>query len=245
MPEETNRILTDHLSEILFTTEPSGARHLAHEGIAADKVYMVGNTMIDSLKEFRERALELAPWKARGLHEKDYALVTLHRPENVEHPGRLAALHEALEATGSLLPVLFPVHPRTQLRFEEQGMTWQKVELCEPLGYLEFLGLMAAARIVLTDSGGIQEETTALGVPCLTLRDNTERPITAELGTNRILGTNPDRILSAVTEVIENGHRLSARVPDLWDGRAAVRIVDILENWVSLQHEHHASSVSR
>ncbi|HTL46802.1 MAG TPA: UDP-N-acetylglucosamine 2-epimerase (non-hydrolyzing) [Verrucomicrobiae bacterium] len=231
MPEEINRILTDHLAELLFTTEPSGKKHLNAEGIGDSKIHFVGNTMIDSLREFLARSLAREPWKAKGLEEKKYGLVTLHRPENLEDASKLSGIHAALEETGKILPLIFPMHPRTKARFAELNMRWTHVKICEPLGYLDFLGMMARARLVLTDSGGIQEETTALGVPCLTLRGNTERPVTIEEGTNRVIGTDPARIAEEVRSALNGGQRKEARVPSLWDGKAAARVADVIQAW--------------
>ncbi len=226
MPEEINRIVTDHISDLLFTSEPDGDQHLLAEGIAAEKIHFVGNCMIDSLRAHQEKALARAPWTSFGLEPGGYGLVTLHRPASVDDPATLEELRQALCEISARLPLIFPVHPRTRQRIQSSGQDWQSIQLVEPLGYLDFLGLMSKARLVLTDSGGIQEETTALGVPCVTLRDNTERPITIEVGTNRLAGTQRDQILRATTEALESDK--PGRLPDLWDGHAAQRILDIV-----------------
>lgn len=232
MPEEVNRIVTDALSDLLFTTERGAMENLRREGIAEEKVHFVGNVMIDTLLRHRERAEELDVPGSFGVPPGAYAVVTLHRPSNVDTPEALAGMVDVVAGVAERLPVVFPVHPRTRSRLAEAGMLARldavpAVRLTEPLGYLEFLGLLAGARIVLTDSGGVQEETTILGVPCLTLRENTERPVTITHGTNRLVGTDPARILAAVDETLA-APRPEGRRPELWDGRAAERIVDTL-----------------
>lgn len=231
MPEEINRVLTDHLSELLFTSEPSGNENLLREGIPASRTHFVGNCMIDSLRLHLHSALAREPWKVFALTPGQYGLVTLHRPAAVDNALALEEFRAALREIGKELPLLFPVHPRTRQKIEESGLDWKPVRLTEPLGYLDFLGLMAEARLVLTDSGGIQEETTALGVACITMRDNTERPITVEMGTNRIAGTTRDRIVASARQALSCEDHLS-QVPPLWDGSAAVRLTDILEEWL-------------
>ena len=230
MPEEINRVLTDHLSELLFTSEPSGNDNLLKEGVPADRTHLVGNCMIDSLRLHLDSALARRPWEGFGLLPGHYGLVTLHRPAAVDDPASLGEFRGALREIGEVLPLLFPVHPRTRQRIEGRGLDWKPVRLVEPLGYVDFLGLMAKAQIVLTDSGGIQEETTALGVPCVTMRNNTERPITVEMGTNRIAGTTRSAIVAAAGEALSEKDHLG-RVPPLWDGSAAVRVADIIEKW--------------
>lgn len=228
MPEEVNRVLTDHLSNLLFVTEPSGLANLQREGIVERRVHLVGNTMIDSLVEHRERALEREPWKAYGLRPEGYGLVTLHRPSNVDDPVRAGEIARGLAGVAHELPLLFPIHPRTR---DRNGSIFEGVaglHLVDPLGYLDFLGLMARAQVVLTDSGGIQEETTALGVPCVTLRENTERPVTVSEGTNRMVALEAAAITAAAL-----GHRpRGARVPALWDGKAAERVVQVIEEFL-------------
>jgi UDP-N-acetylglucosamine 2-epimerase (non-hydrolysing) len=234
MPEEINRILTDSISTWLFTTEASGDENLAREGVDASRIHMVGNVMIDTLLANVERARELDTLDRLELEEGSYALLTLHRPSNVDDPKVLGALFEALEKIHADLPILFPVHPRTAAAIEQLlGGEKPTLRMTEPLGYLEFLRLMASAKLVLTDSGGIQEETTSLGIPCLTLRENTERPITVSEGTNIIVGTNPETIIAEARRVLEGGGKVGRR-PPLWDGHAAGRIVDILEGDLSV-----------
>ena len=227
MPEEINRIVTDHLSDYLFTTEESGDANLLKEGVARDRIHFVGNCMVDTLKKHEAVAVARTPWAGFGLQPREYALVTLHRPSNVDSAEALAGLMESIRRVSALIPVVFPVHPRTRGRLEAAGASLAGgLRLCEPLPYLTFLGLMARARLVLTDSGGIQEETTALGVPCITLRRNTERPITLTHGTNR-LATSAEEIESSVAEILEGRWPAGRDVP-LWDGKASVRIADII-----------------
>lgn len=233
MPEEINRILTDSVSEWLFTSEPSGAANLRREGIPDERIHFVGNVMIDTLLAHIDRARNAAPLGALGLRAGAYALLTLHRPSNVDDPRRLANLFAVIEEIHRELPVVFPVHPRTRASIETRlGGRAPQVQLVDPLGYLEFLGLTASARMVLTDSGGIQEETTALGVPCLTLRDSTERPATVSEGTNQLVGSDPATIRAEARKVLD-GNPKRGRVPALWDGRASARIVDVLERALS------------
>jgi UDP-N-acetylglucosamine 2-epimerase (non-hydrolysing) len=215
MPEETNRLVTDALSDYLFATEPSGVTNLLAEGIPKEKIFLVGNVMIDTLMKFRDKAAQTGILDRLGLKSGAYAVATLHRPSNVDGLSR----H---------LPVVFPVHPRTRERMEGAGIAERGLILTEPLGYLEFLGLTSEARMVLTDSGGIQEETTILQVACLTIRENTERPITVEQGTNRLVGTDPKNILQAALDTLHAPPRFLAR-PALWDGKASARILDVLE----------------
>ena len=228
MPEEINRILTDHASDLLLTPSPDADVNLAAEGFEPWRVHFVGNCMIDSLRTHHERAVSLQPWRAFGLYPKQYAVATLHRPSNVDEPAQLARLVQALGEVATLLPVLFPVHPRTAARIAEVGLQVPKqVQLVEPMGYLQFLGMMAEAAVVATDSGGIQEETTALGVPCLTLRANTERPVTIDQGSNLLLGTDPATLEPAVAAILQ-GRGKSGRVPDRWDGKASQRIAELV-----------------
>jgi UDP-N-acetylglucosamine 2-epimerase (non-hydrolysing) len=232
MPEEINRLLTDAISDYLFVTEESGCENLLREGVDRARIHMVGNVMIDSLDQSR------AVWERSdvitrlGVSRGDYGVVTLHRPSNVDDPATLRGLVKALSEIGRHVPLVFPVHPRTRTRLEAMEAETESsaaggARYVAPLGYLDFLALVAGARIVLTDSGGLQEETTALGVPCLTLRENTERPVTVARGTNRIVGTSPDRIVPEAMRVLSEGRPAVSR-PPLWDGRAAERIVAII-----------------
>jgi UDP-N-acetylglucosamine 2-epimerase (non-hydrolysing) len=247
MPEEINRIVTDHMSDLLFVTEESGVRNLHNEGLAANTVYFVGNTMIDSLMAFWKKADHTDILERLGLHSgvvggdgrsrtAGYALLTLHRPSNVDSPETLQNVLAGLEELAAQCPVVFPVHPRTMQRIRDFGIVLssgaiRKETPCgfvmiEPLGYLEFLCLMKNALIVITDSGGIQEETTCLGVPCVTARENTERPVTVESGTNVIAGTAKEKIQAAIRRQLKRQSISTA--PAMWDGQAARRIVDIL-----------------
>lgn len=232
MPEEINRILTDQISDYLFITEPSAETNLRREGIDGDKIHFVGNVMIDSLMKHREKARESQILKSLGLQPGGFVLVTLHRPSNVDDRATISGLMRSLRAIAEKLPVLFPVHPRTRKQLHAFGLADSQngnngLHLIEPLGYLDFLHCMANAKLVITDSGGIQEETTVLQIPCLTVRENTERPVTADIGTNTIIGTNPQRLLQEATRVL-TGTGKAGRLPELWDGRAAERIVQVL-----------------
>ena len=191
MPEEINRIVTDHLSDLLFTTEESGCANLAKEGIEGDRIFFVGNTMVDTLRTHEAAAVAAQPWQTHGLVEREYGVVTLHRPSNVDDEESLSGCLAVLGAVASRLPLLFPAHPRTRAAIRLMGVNIPSdLILADPMPYLEFLGLIARAKLVLTDSGGIQEETTALGVPCLTMRANTERPVTVSVGTNVLVGSD-------------------------------------------------------
>jgi UDP-N-acetylglucosamine 2-epimerase (non-hydrolysing) len=229
MPEETNRLVTDVLSDYLFASEPSGVTNLLAEGIPKEKIFLAGNVMIDTLLKFRLRAAHSDILDKLGLKSRGYAVATLHRPSNVDDTDHLASLVSMLTQLSSHLPVVFPVHPRTRDRMEIAGFTDRRLILTEPLGYLEFLKLTSEARIVLTDSGGIQEETTILQVECLTMRENTERPITIAQGTNRLVGTDPARILQAALDTLDAPPRF-LEPPEFWDGKASVRILDVLEH---------------
>ncbi|MGZ8475279.1 MAG: non-hydrolyzing UDP-N-acetylglucosamine 2-epimerase, partial [Candidatus Limnocylindria bacterium] len=228
MPEEINRIVADSLAEILLTTSADANEHLLREGHDASEIHLVGNTMIDSLERYRHQAGDPAPLVALGIDPGAYLLVTLHRPANVDDPARLSRTLEALAALE--LPVVFPMHPRTRGVAEQAGLSdvLAQLRVLPPAGYLDFLRLQTHARMVLTDSGGVQEETTVLGVTCLTFRDNTERPVTITHGTNRLIGTDPERIGPEVHAALHAGP-LPHRVPPLWDGRAAERIVAVLD----------------
>jgi UDP-N-acetylglucosamine 2-epimerase (non-hydrolysing) len=227
MPEEINRVLADQVSDFLFTHSPEALDNLLREGQLEDRVHLVGNTMIDTLAAMSDAIDSLDSPGRHGLERGGYLVVTLHRPALVDGPLLVEAMTQ-LAALAAELPVVFPVHPRTRARLEALGLGASAgVRLTEPLGYLEFLGLLAGAAAALTDSGGIQEETTFLGVPCFTLRSNTERPVTCELGTNTLLGLDPARI-AEVPELMEAQAAEPPSVPPLWDGRASERIVDVL-----------------
>lgn len=230
MPEELNRILTDHLSTLLFAPSQDGMDNLRGEGIDGARTHLVGNIMIDTLVRLLPLALEQiesTPF-AKWTHEP-FALVTLHRPSNVDDPQRLRELCETISGIASLVPVIMPVHPRTRARLADLGSQAfsERVLLCEPLGYLDFLALEKHATIVITDSGGVQEETTYLGIPCLTLRSNTERPVTVTLGTNELLGDSLGLVLERATSIVR-GERKHATIPPLWDGQTAERIASII-----------------
>jgi UDP-N-acetylglucosamine 2-epimerase (non-hydrolysing) len=241
MPEEINRVLTDQISDILFTTSPEAGENLRREGIAVERVHFVGNPMIDSLERHLDRAKESKALQTLGVTPREYALVTLHRPSNVDDPETLKGILEALRQVASRVPVIFPAHPRTVKVMREHALdalvdltggpaAQGSVTCTEPIGYVDFLALMAQAKLVLTDSGGIQEETTILGVPCLTLRANTERPITISMGTNRLIGSDPDAIANAAEEALAAPPRSGTR-PPLWDGKAGERIADAVLAW--------------
>ena len=232
MPEEINRILTDALADYLFVTEEDAIEHLFKEGRPRESIYLVGNVMIDSLRHFLPVAQksgigdELSLKK--GADWQRFAVLTLHRPSNVDSTEKLAELLGAIDSIAAQVPVIFPVHPRTQQRLSQAGIkTHPNLRLIPPIGYLDFLCLLSKSTLVLTDSGGIQEETTALGVPCLTLRENTERPITISQGTNQLIGTDPSKIVAAANAILA-GKGKPGRIPPLWDGHSAERIVDIL-----------------
>lgn len=269
MPEEINRVLTDRLADLLFVTEESGKRNLLAEGIPRRRIHIVGNTMVDTLLRHRKHALESTILKRLGLQcpispmadaqVPPYALVTLHRPGNVDHPETFKGIVNALTQVAQDIPVIFPVHPRTVGRIRESGLgscfrilgdsesvSDEKgiLHCIEPLGYLEFLCLMSHARLVLTDSGGIQEETTALRVPCITLRNSTERPVTITRGTNRLVGTNPKMIVRAARTSLRMKSGPS-RTPPLWDGKAAQRIVSILVKHMRAINKQSASAHAR
>jgi len=231
MPEEINRVLTDHLSAVLFTTEPSGEKNLIQEGIFSNSIHVVGNSMIDSLLTHLDKALAQHPWERFGLDPDSYGLVTLHRPANVDDLDTLSGIGLALKEISGDLPLVFPVHPRTHACLEKALADWSPIRVIDPLGYLDFLGLMARARLVLTDSGGIQEETTALGVPCVTIRPNTERPITIECGTNRLAGVTQQGIVNAARDALSQKY-VNNIPPAFWDGKAASRIVDVIQQGV-------------
>jgi UDP-N-acetylglucosamine 2-epimerase (non-hydrolysing) len=231
MPEEINRILTDSISDLLFTTSQDADKNLRQEGIPAEKIRFVGNVMIDSLLEHLKIAESSSVRGELGLDGRDYAVLTLHRPSNVDDKAVFSGILDALLAVADKLPIIFPVHPRTRAKIDEFGFAERiansKIRLIEPLGYIDFMRLYSGARLVLTDSGGLQEETTVLGIPCLTLRQNTERPVTIELGTNILVGTDPTKIKQAALNILADEKvAANATTPPLWDGKTAGRICD-------------------
>lgn len=233
MPEELNRIATDALSDYAFVTEQSGVDNLLRENFRQDRLYLVGNTMIDSLHFALPKARQSSILRELGVQLQEYALVTLHRPSNVDDETQLRLLVEMLMDTARSCAVVFPVHPRTKKNLERFGLlsrieSERRFILTEPQGYVHFLAMMMNARFVMTDSGGVQEETTALGVPCITLRTTTERPITCEIGTNILVPPTPDNIRRALNNALENNNTKPAHVPPLWDGQAAERIATIV-----------------
>jgi UDP-N-acetylglucosamine 2-epimerase (non-hydrolysing) len=267
MPEEINRIVTDHLSDLLFVTEESGIQNLIHEGIPNEKIHFAGNTMIDSLLTFKAKAdgsvildkLELRSGPAKNSAAR-YALLTLHRPSNVDHRETFLNIFDGLQELSTSCPVIFPAHPRTQQRIIEFGLAEffqlasapqstngsgtcagaNKIRMIDPLGYLDFMCMMKNAALVVTDSGGIQEETTCLGVPCVTVRENTERPVTVSCGTNVIAGTKAEGIRKAIREQVSRPRGSSA--PEKWDGQAGTRIIEVIV--VELQKKAQESDVA-
>ncbi len=244
MPEEINRVLTDQISDLLFITERSATDNLQREGVDSSRVHFTGNVMIDTLMRNLPQATALgeilkniANKSAVLDSEEGYAVLTLHRPSNVDDPAVLKSLLETVAEISQKLPVIFPVHPRTLScikKFSYDNLiNSERIIQLPPLGYLDMLGLMAKARMVLSDSGGIQEETTALGVPCVTLRENTERPITVEEGTNIVVGSDHDKIIEAVNNIFTTGGK-TGRIPEYWDGKAALRIAKIIKEFVEL-----------
>ena len=232
MPEEINRLLTDQIADLLFTPSKDADENLLAEGIAPDRIRLVGNIMIDSLFSNLEHARKSQMRAKLGLEREAYAVLTLHRPSNVDEQTAFVRILDALEQIAERVPIVFPTHPRTRKMIDGLGLSERvdKIDglrVIDPLGYLDFLGLLSNARLVLTDSGGIQEETTVLGIPCITLRENTERPVTVEMGTNTIAGTDPQKITTAAFRALDNPP-MAARIPPLWDGKAADRILDAL-----------------
>ena len=233
MPEEINRVLTDQIADLLFTPSADADENLLNEGIAPARIRLVGNVMIDSLLKYLPIAKKSKIREDLGLRDKDYAVLTLHRPSNVDNAQTFGRILDAVEQIGNRLPVIFPVHPRTVKMIAELGLSERVAQaeglrLSDALGYLDFLNLCSGARLVLTDSGGIQEETTVLGIPCLTLRENTERPITVKLGTNTIVGTDSEKIVAAARVALDGTPERVASIPPLWDGHTADRILDAL-----------------
>ncbi|WP_018881889.1 MULTISPECIES: non-hydrolyzing UDP-N-acetylglucosamine 2-epimerase [unclassified Thioalkalivibrio] len=251
MPEEINRVLTDQISDLLFTTEGHAIDNLAREGIERERVHFVGNVMIDTQLHNLDRAL---PWSdslqavgvdpARFAPDGAYGVLTLHRPSNVDDPATLERLITTLASIARELPLVFPLHPRTRDRLRASGLEHHlneaAIAVLPPAGYLEMLGLMKDARVVLTDSGGMQEETTALGVPCITLRENTERPITIDAGTNVLVGHDPERLQAAFRDVMDHGGK-KGRVPQYWDGRAGERIAAVIARWLGQEPRAQAT----
>jgi UDP-N-acetylglucosamine 2-epimerase (non-hydrolysing) len=228
MPEEINRKLTDAISDLLFVSDPAGMENLKAEGVPETRAFFVGNVMIDTLLAAREQAMQSPILEQLGVPARGYVLITLHRPSNVDDPQQLGALLRTIEETAGAMPLVFPVHPRTRARLAQAGLhpDERRWRLIEPLGYLDFLKLTAQARIVLTDSGGVQEETTVLGVPCVTLRENTERPVTITEGTNFLAGTQLPSVKAHVERALSAS--MTGRVPRFWDGKSAERIAEIL-----------------
>lgn len=232
MPEEINRMVTDILCDLLFTTSPEAEVNLLAEGVAKEKIHFTGNVMIDSLHFYAEGAEKSTILDDLSLEPRAYGLVTLHRPSNVDDPTVLRTILEALGKIGAECPLVFPVHPRTRAVLESAGVDLppERVRLLEPVGYLDFMKLLKYSVLVLTDSGGIQEETTVLGIPCLTIRANTERPVTVDVGTNVLVGMDGERIVSAARTALAGGSN-ETTVPELWDGHAAERITAVLESY--------------
>ena len=252
MPEEINRVLTDQIADLLYTSERAGDDNLAREGIPAERVYFAGNVMIDSLLRHRQKAVPPAETLAHGGigagfldHPAGFGVVTLHRPSNVDEPDALTEALRLLCEVSERVPLIWPVHPRARANIERFALrpmlAEARIELLAPQGYLEMLGLLASAKLVLTDSGGVQEETTSLAVPCLTMRENTERPITVEQGTNTLVGRDRALAMRCVDEILRSGGK-RGRLPELWDGHAAERIAAHLAGWLAQRQAHHVVS---
>jgi UDP-N-acetylglucosamine 2-epimerase (non-hydrolysing) len=227
MPEEINRLVTDSISDYFFTTSEVANKNLRAEGKRSEQIHFVGNTMIDTLLKHLPRFRQPEFWNRMSLSPKSYLVMTLHRPSNVDSKERLQAIFDSIEQTAANVPVIFPVHPRTRKNMERFGISSRQFYPCEPLGYLEFNYLVQHARGVITDSGGITEETTVLGIPCMTLRDSTERPETCTEGTNELIGSNPENIKPALTKLMK-GEWKRGTIPALWDGKTAQRIIEII-----------------
>jgi len=237
MPEEINRIATDSISDFLFVTEEAGRANLLAEGHKETQIFFAGNVMIDSLRKFEKKARKVGAASSYEMIAGEFVLITAHRPEMVDHPDRLAVFVDGIERIARLHPVLFPAQPRTRQRLEDCALldrltANEQIHLAEPLGYLEFTGLIANAGLVVTDSGGIQEETTALGVPCATVRDNTERPCTVSAGTNELVPLDANRMADAAARAFDGRWKVGT-IPELWDGQAAGRVVDSLYEMMS------------
>ncbi|WNG44285.1 UDP-N-acetylglucosamine 2-epimerase (non-hydrolyzing) [Archangium minus] len=247
MPEEINRVLTDRISDLLLTPSADADANLIREGLEPARIRLVGNVMIDSLLAAREKALRLPTLSELGLEPRGYAVCTLHRASNVDDAKVFSGLLSALSHVASRLPVVFPVHPRTRKRISELGLaaTLERtpgLRLVDPMGYLEFLALTSQARLAFTDSGGLQEETTVLGIPCLTVRENTERPITVDIGTNVVVGTDPVRIQQTADRILD-GHGKKGRIPDRWDGRSGERIAQEYEQFLGVGNTPRLAAV--
>lgn len=231
MPEEINRRLTDALSDLLFTTEPVAEINLIKEGIDNHKIFFIGNVMIDTLLRFKRIAEQSTVVRKLKLQKRDYAVLTMHRPTNVDELKNLREILRGLKEVSESIPIVFPIHPRTKKMFKKYRLTSDFLKIIPPLGYIDFLKLMMEAQLVFTDSGGIQEETAVLNIPCLTLRENTERPITVSQGTNIVVGTRASRIMMEA-RIILNGEKKQGRIPKFWDGKAAKRISKIIYNFL-------------
>jgi len=235
MPEEINRMLTDRISDFLFTTEKSANTNILKEGIVKEKICFVGNVMIDTLLKHKEKAQLSGILSKLDLNKNDYAVLTLHRPSNVDNKEDFENVLSILDKIQKKIKIVFPIHPRTKKNIQLFGLdkkikNMENLIINEPLGYLDFLCLMSNSKFVLTDSGGIQEETTVLGIPCITLRNNTERPVTVEQGTNLLVSIDKSKVIEKSLAIIDNKIKLQAKIPDLWDGKAAERIADVLVN---------------
>jgi UDP-N-acetylglucosamine 2-epimerase (non-hydrolysing) len=234
MPEEINRIVTDSITDLLLVSEPAGVDNLRHEGHPSEHIKLVGNVMIDTLRYMLGRANELAVAEGLGLQPRQFGVITIHRPSNVDDPQTLTALVDVLMEISGDIPLVFPVHPRTRVALTRAGLSSRmekaaNLHMLDPLGYLPFLSLMSQARVIVTDSGGLQEESTVLGIPCLTLRANTERPITVEMGTSTLIGSDAKKLRNCLRDVLSGSYK-SGSCPDLWDGHAAERIAELLVN---------------
>ncbi len=233
MPEELNRMIADHHSDFLFVSDPAGMEHLRREGIPSERVHFAGNIMIDTLHHALEQANARTIVADQGLRPGAYGIVTMHRPENVDHRDRLSSLIRTLGMVSEKIDLIFPLHPRTKARLEGMGIEIPaSIRVIEPLGYIDMLALTKNAKLALTDSGGLQEETTVLGIPCITLREETERPITVEVGTSEVLGCDHEAILHAVDRILR-GEWKKGGIPEGWDGKTAERIADVLRNFLS------------
>jgi len=228
MPEEINRLVTDQIANYLFTPSPDGDEHLLREGVASDKIFLVGNVMFGTLVRLLPKAKQRNVRKTLELPEQ-YGLITLHRPSNVDEPDSLVEIMTTLNEIGEDLALVFPIHPRTRKRLQDMDFKTPNIQFIDPQGYLDFVALQSEATVVITDSGGIQEETTYMGIPCLTVRENTERPITITVGTNTLIGKDMQKLKQSVQDII-NGRYKVGKNPDLWDGKASDRIADVIVN---------------